>query len=48
MSEETKSMDGESKNNPESAAKQEVEKADELKNNFKLWHIDGYPVENRK
>ena len=30
MSEETKSMDGESKNNPESAAKQEVEKADEI------------------
>ena len=29
MSEETKSMDGESKNNPENAAKQEVEKADE-------------------
>ena len=28
MSEETKSMDGESKNNPENAAKQEVEKAD--------------------
>ena len=29
MSEETKSIDGESKNNPENAAKQEVEKADE-------------------
>jgi len=29
MSEETKSMDGESKNNPENAVKQEVEKADE-------------------
>ncbi len=29
MSEEIKSMDGESKNNPENAAKQEVEKADE-------------------
>jgi small subunit ribosomal protein S1 len=29
MSEETKSMDGESKNNPENAAKQKVEKADE-------------------
>ena len=30
MSEETKSMDGESKNNPENAVKQEVEKADEI------------------
>ena len=29
MSEETKSMDGDSKNSPENAAKQEVEKADE-------------------
>jgi small subunit ribosomal protein S1 len=29
MSEETKSMDGESKNNPENAVKQEVEKTDE-------------------
>ena len=29
MSEETKSMDGESKYNPQNAAKQEVEKADE-------------------